>query len=274
MPLTESFDECFGTGAVLERDGCPIHYWLTGPDRGPLVVLTHGAGIDHWMFAAQVPPLAERYHVLTWDMRGHGRSRSAGSAFSVEAALADLRALLDLLGATSPILIGHSLGGNLIQEWVFRQPHRARALVLIDCTCNTLPISRWERLLLAITPPLLHLYPWGLLRRQMAAVSSVDPAVRHYLEEAFARLTKEELIRTLIAGFDFLHPEPAYRINLPFLLLVGERDGTGNIRNVAPRWAQRDPLCQLAMIPRAGHCANQDNPGGVNRLMLDFLARL
>lgn len=107
----------------------------------------------------------------------------------------------------------------------------------------------------------------------MAEASALDQAVRTYLLGTFGRLTKEEFVRMLTAGLDCLHAEPGYRIEAP-LLLVGEHDATGNIRAVAPRWAKRDPRCELHVIQGASHCANQDNPDLVNRLILDFLGRL
>jgi pimeloyl-ACP methyl ester carboxylesterase len=60
------------TQLVLEREGCTLHYWLAGPKDRPLVVLTHGATMDHRMFVAQVAALAPHHRVLTWDVRGRG----------------------------------------------------------------------------------------------------------------------------------------------------------------------------------------------------------
>ena len=43
---------------VLQRHGCPIHYWTGGPAGRPAVVFLHGATMDHRMFNAQVPVVA------------------------------------------------------------------------------------------------------------------------------------------------------------------------------------------------------------------------
>ena len=83
---------------ILERDGCPIHYWLSGPVHRPLVVLTHGATVDHHTFDVQIPVLSQDYRVLTWDVRGHGLSQPIGKAFSIRAAVEDLLAILAQLG--------------------------------------------------------------------------------------------------------------------------------------------------------------------------------
>ena len=60
------------TEFVMERKGCPLHYWVGGPQGQPLVVFTHGACVDHHSFDPHVPVVAQRYRVLSWDVRGHG----------------------------------------------------------------------------------------------------------------------------------------------------------------------------------------------------------
>jgi pimeloyl-ACP methyl ester carboxylesterase len=122
------------TQHVLERVGCTLHYWLTGREDRPLVVLSHGATMDHRMFAAQVAALAPHYRVLFWDVRGHGLSQPLNEDFSLRQAVADLLALLDHLGYERAALVGHSMGGYISQELAFLQPERVTALVTIDCT--------------------------------------------------------------------------------------------------------------------------------------------
>ena len=68
---------------ILERRGCPLHYWLGGPEGAPLVVLMHGATVDHRMFNPQVENLVHDYRVLVWDARGHGKSQPLGEGFDV-----------------------------------------------------------------------------------------------------------------------------------------------------------------------------------------------
>ncbi|MBA4385554.1 MAG: alpha/beta hydrolase, partial [Anaerolinea sp.] len=92
---------------VLERENYSIHYWLSGPEKSPLVVFTHGATIDHHEWDATLSIVAEKYRVLTWDMPDHGLSRPA--PFSMAAAKDDLIALLDVIHVDQAILVGHSL---------------------------------------------------------------------------------------------------------------------------------------------------------------------
>lgn len=259
---------------VLERAGCPIHYWLTGPEDRPLVVFTHGATVDHHLFDPQVPVIAQQYRVLTWDVRSHGLSQPMGSGFSIRTAVEDLLAILDLLGYQKVILIGQSMGGNIAQELVFLHPERVRALVAMDCACNTFKLSPLEKYSVDLSPAILRLYPYELLLRQAAQRSAIKPETQQYIYEASRQISRENYITILTETTLCLHYEPSYTITQPLLLLRGDADNLGNFKKVMPVWAKRDPRSHYVIVPHAGHCANMDNPEFVNRLLLDFLQAL
>ncbi len=260
--------------SILERKGCPLHYWLSGKQDRPLVVFTHGALVDHHTFVPQIPVVAQHYRVLTWDVRGHGQSQPMGVPFTVREAVEDLVALLDVLGEQQAILVGQSMGGNIAQEMLFLHPERVIALVALDSTCNTLKLSALERALLRLARPLFHLYPYELLKKQSAQQSAVKPEVRQYVYEAMSQLSKDAFITIMMGTSLCLHYEPGYTITQPLLLLRGEHDQLGNIKTAMPRWAARDAQSQYVVVPGAGHCSNQDNAEFVNTLLLDFLQQV
>ncbi|GCF11623.1 alpha/beta hydrolase [Dictyobacter arantiisoli] len=255
------------------REGCTIRYWLTGPVERPFNVLTHAAGIDHREWEETIKVLAREYRVFYWDVRGHGDSRPASSPFTLARATDDLLAILEHLGAKQITLVGHSMGGNISQEVIFRVPQLVRAAILLGCTWNTQRLSFQEKWQARLGAPLLNLYPYNLLRRQSADISAERPEVRAYLYEAFGRLSKAEFTTVILQLLEGLHEEPGYQIPVPFLLLHGEHDRTGNIRKLAPIWARAEPQCEYTVVPRAGHVANIDNPQAFHQLLLDFLHR-
>jgi pimeloyl-ACP methyl ester carboxylesterase len=260
---------------ILTRNGCPIHYWLhEGDSSKPMIVFTHGAGVDHHMFDSQVSVLAGQFPLLTWDVRGHGLSRPMGSGYSIRGAVDDLLAILDELGVRQAIFAGQSMGGNISQEVVFLHPERVKALVLIDCACNTFQLSGLEKWILTVTPALLKLYPEGMLKNQSVKASAVKPDVQAYLAEVFSRMSKDEFTTVFLATAGCLHEEPNYRIEQPMLLVHGEHDGTGNIKKAAPLWAAREHQCRYVVIPDAGHMANMDNSTFFNQILLEFLQNL
>ncbi|MFI7612080.1 alpha/beta fold hydrolase [Nonomuraea terrae] len=259
---------------VSERGGSRLRYWWNGPENGPVVALTHGATMDHRMFDPQVPVLTEAgYRTLAWDLRGHGESKPLGETPLTIADLAgDLLALLDEAGVSRPVcLIGQSLGGYVAQEAVLSRPERVGALVVIGSTCTTMPVARWEAWALKSSPWWFAAWPFGDLRRRMAARTAETPRARAYAYEAIGRLSRREFLEVWRAVAGAVRPRPGYTIEQPLLLTHGEHDTTGNIATTAPKWAARDPNCRYEVIPRAAHNANQDNPAEFNRILLEFL---
>ncbi len=268
----------YGAEALIERRGCQLHYWLretSGPDA-PLALFIHGAGVDHRMWASQIDAFAARYRVLTFDLRGHGASRPAND-YSFDALVQDAFALVELTKAERVILIGLSMGGNVAQEMVYRNPDRFAGIVCADCTCNTL-IPFFDRLLAPIYArlfgPLLALYPMDALVRQVGETSALTPDGKRYVSAATAQLSKTELTRIMSTLLAALHHEPGYRIAIPELLCYGADDRLGNIRKVMPQWRRRDPQSEIAVVPGASHCANIDNPAFFNRIVLEWLGRV
>lgn len=256
--------------AVFEHKDCPIHYALHGPEGAPLVVFTHGAGIDHRTFLPQVPVVAERYRTLVWDVRGHGRSRPSGRPFSIPLAAEDLAGLLDHVGYQQAVLVGQSMGAYISQELAYRQPGRVSAMVIVGATCIAMRYPRWETLALRWSLPVFRI-PWEPLKRMMARSGALQPASRAYAYEAFSQLSHAEFYRIWVGVSQCLHEDPDYRFSRPLLITHGARDGTGTVRRHAAAWASREPLARYVVIPDASHMANQDNPGFFNALLLGFL---
>ncbi|WP_440764260.1 alpha/beta fold hydrolase [Natronorubrum sp. DTA7] len=262
----------WGRPAVLERGGSQIHYWVVGPEDGPLVVCTHGATMDHRLFDPQLEALVDAgYRVLAWDIRGHGISKPIGTDFTVPLVVDDLMAIIDRLGDEEVVLVGQSFGGYVSQELLFRYPERVTALGIIGSTDLLTVPPRLEYLALRLTPSLFRLWPAGHLRKVIAENTAETPAAKRYAYNATCQLSKREFLTVWKAVAVCHHAEPGYRIRKPFLLTHGEHDGTGTIARDAPAWAERETDCRYEVIPGAGHNANQDNPGAFNEILLEFL---
>ena len=122
----------------LVRPDATIAYRVNGPDRAPLVVLLHGATLDHHAWDAQVEALATRYRVVVPDLRGHGESTLQG-AFRFDDAVDDVAALPDEVDDGAPLVLGGlSLGAT--------SPRRS-------CTARPTGCTRWWLPTPAVTPP-------------------------------------------------------------------------------------------------------------------------
>lgn len=256
---------------ALPRPGATLRFTrLDGPLRP--VVLVHGAGLDHSMFAAQATALNESGHaVVTYDQRGHGDSPlESGKRFTAPAALDDLAALIDHLELDQPALVGHSLGGNIAQAFVRRAPERIGALVVIDSTWNTGPLTRGERIAVRLAAPALAVVPASRLPGMLARASAVTTDAIAATEQVFARMPKQIFLDVWRATVAFVEPDPGYRIPIRLSLIRGELDRTGNIATAMAAWADSEGIREQ-VIPGAGHVVTLDAPEATTAALIDSL---
>jgi len=98
------------------------------PGKTPLIFL-HGIGGAARAWRGQIAHFGDRYRAAAWDMPGYGRSAALVNV-SI-ATLADaLQDFLQQIGAKRPILVGHSIGGMIVQQWLTKHPRVAAAVVL------------------------------------------------------------------------------------------------------------------------------------------------
>jgi pimeloyl-ACP methyl ester carboxylesterase len=259
----------------LVRPGATIAYWVSGPENAPVVVLLHGATLDHHAWEAQVDDLAERYRVVVPDLRGHGESPLAG-AFRFDDAVDDIAALLDEVDTGTPVVLGGlSLGGNIAQEIVHRDPDRVDALVVADSTCNTAPRHPLAAPLTIAALTAMTLGGRERFMQHAAAATSPYDDVRRYVLDVNDDRTSGEVVEILASLLhNGLHPEPGYRLPVPTLLLVGADDQIGDIAGGSREWAARDPMVEHVVIPGAAHASNQDNPAAFTAALAAFLDRV
>jgi pimeloyl-ACP methyl ester carboxylesterase len=260
---------------VLQRDGCPLHYWLGGNAERPLLVFMHGATMDHRMFKAQVEALVSNYRVLVWDARGHGQSQPIGDGFSLEICARDMLAVLDELGVETAVIGGQSLGGYIAQTLYRIAPERVQAMIIIGSTPIAKAYSKLEVWTLKTTMPLFNVWPYGNFVNIVAKNTAITKPVQAYALAAASQIKRDDFLTiwkavTLAVDDKGL---PGFTIDVPLLLIHGDQDKTGTIRRDMPLWAQWEPQATYQVIPDAGHNANQDNAAFTNQTILAFLEK-
>jgi pimeloyl-ACP methyl ester carboxylesterase len=250
--------------AELSRDGVRISYQAQG--RGPTILLSHGYGATTQMWDGQLDALTPNYQVITWDMRGLGLSDSPAdpSAYSEEATVADMAAILDACGVQRAAIAGLSLGGYMSLAFHAVHPERTGALLLFD----TGPGYRradaragWNAFADRTAA--------GFEEKGLDALgSSAEVKVSTHRSAAGLALAA----RGMLAQQDATILESLPSINVPTLVLVGGEDAAF----IAPTdyMAAKIPGAVKVVIPDAGHAANIDQPDAFNRAVLDFLEKI
>lgn len=111
-----------------DNNGTRLYYEDTG-GTGTAILFSHGAFLDHTIWAPVVDALSADHRCLTWDERGHGMSETGGS-FDYWDAARDAVAVLDAAGVDRAVLVGMSQGGWLSQRAAIAHPDRVAGLVL------------------------------------------------------------------------------------------------------------------------------------------------
>ncbi len=116
------------TTPLKTKDGRFGYEAAGDPDKTPLVFL-HGIGGAARAWRAQIATFGQRYRALAWDMPGYGGSAALPTV--TIATLADaLQDFLQAIGGARPVLVGHSIGGMIVQQWLTQHPRAAAAVVL------------------------------------------------------------------------------------------------------------------------------------------------
>jgi pimeloyl-ACP methyl ester carboxylesterase len=116
---------------IPSADGVPIAYEVRG-QGSPAVVLVHGWSCDRSYWKEQVEYLAPQYKVVILDLAGHGESGMGRKDYTVAAFGADVAAVVDSLRLERVVLVGHSMGADVVVEAAKLLPGRVAGLVWID----------------------------------------------------------------------------------------------------------------------------------------------
>jgi pimeloyl-ACP methyl ester carboxylesterase len=248
----------------LIRDGVELYYDVQG--SGPALLLTHGYASSSHMWAGQVAAFSEHFKLITWDMRGHGRSASPEdpALYSEAATVADIAALLDAADAEDAIVGGLSLGGYMSLGFHLAHRKRTRALLIIDTGPgfkNDEAREGWNVRARAIgdrweSDGLARLAKGSIEQREAPHTSArgLALAARGMLAQRDARV-----INSLT------------EIGVPSLVIVGANDEP--FLKSTDYMAAKIPGAKKIVIPDAGHAANMDQPDKFNDVVLSFLGR-
>ena len=249
----------------LHRDRLDLVFNVSGvrSAASPLL-LTHGFAATSQMFAGNIAALAQQHLVITWDLRGHGRSGAPDdpSLYTVPLVLDDMLALLDQLDVERATLVGHSVGGFLSLEFALAHPDRIDGLVLVD----TGPGFRrdeardgWnamaERYAISLTERGLDGIP-ASAELSAGAHRSVTGLIH------FARGVLTQRDASVLNGLP--------TIAVPTLVVVGAQDS--NFISGSEYMAAKIPNARLVVVPDAGHAPNIDRPDVFDRRVQEFLA--
>ncbi|MEX0319692.1 MAG: alpha/beta fold hydrolase [Ruegeria sp.] len=255
-------------GQLLDVDGTQVHALVIG--SGPDVVLIHGSnGNTRDMTFALAPALADRYRVIIFDRPGLGFSDSFdpdGESIREQADL--LKRAADQLGASAPILVGHSYGGAVALAWAVHHPDSLSALVPVSAASNpwTTPLDPLYRVTShplgsAIAVPLITAFvPDTYVTQALGPVFEPQTVPEGYSAHFGSGLTLRRgslranalQRRNLLDEIKALQPRYG-EIKVPTEILHGTADDTVNADLHSVNLSRQIPGAALTLLDGIGH---------------------
>lgn len=121
-----------------------IHYALSGNPLHPALILSNSLGTNFSMWDPQTSAFAQTFHLLRYDMRGHGQSSVPAAPYSVPELAADVLALADSLDIADFHFCGLSIGGMIGMALALNSPHRLKKLVLCSTAAKIGTQDSWN----------------------------------------------------------------------------------------------------------------------------------
>jgi 3-oxoadipate enol-lactonase len=249
-------------------------YEAAGDVTLPPLVFLHGIGGAARAWRGQLDFFSNRYRSIAWDMPGYGGSAPLPTV-SIATLADSLADFLEQVDATKPVLVGHSIGGMIVQQWLVRNPLAASAVVLAQTSpAFGKPDGDWQKSFIDAR--------LGPLDRGETLVSLAPTLVKELIGEnpdaggmdlardCMAAVPPATYRTTMLAlmGFDL---RGALRdIAVPTMLLSGSRDNNAPAPMMA-KMATYVPAAQYVELEGVGHLANLERPDEFNAALSDFL---
>lgn len=252
---------------VTSPDSIQIAYEVHGKGI-PALVFIHGWSCDRSYWNGQLESFSRNFKVVAIDLAGHGESGLGRKAWTIEAFGADVAAVVKKLGLQGVILIGHSMGSDVIAEAARQMPGRVAGLVLVDQYKNLGPGLTQEEVL-AFAGRLRTNFAdsvTSFVRRMFISTSdsALVERVAADMSSAPTAIALDALVFTL--NYSRQMPHTLEELKLPVIAINDARRPT----DVAS--LQRYGV-QAMIMPGVGHFLMMENPEGFNLLLKTAISK-
>jgi 3-oxoadipate enol-lactonase len=248
-----------------------LAYSLIGDRDKPILVMSSSLGTTRAMWESQ-HTLQSQYALLLYDHRGHGASPAPDGPYGIADLADDVVVLLDSLGVVSVSFCGLSLGGMVGLWLAAHHPGRIDRLVVMCALARLEPVSRYADRAAAVRARGLGPIAGEVVARWFTPrfAQSHPSTVRAYTA-TLAALSAEGYASCCdaIAAGDLR--SDIQRIEAPTLVVAGAEDPVVSPASAVLFGASfRD--ASVAVVPDAAHLVNVEQPGQVNRLVLEHMS--
>ena len=239
--------------------------------KGPVLVLQHGflGGSSYW--APQISHFARRFDVIAPDMPGFAGSAAIRPPATVAGFAPTLIEFLDQLSVKRFTIMGHSLGGMVVQQLALDYPDRVERLILYGTAAIGGSPGRFE----TIDDSIKRVLASGIAVHADKLVptwfaNGADDPYYAMCRKAGEGLTAENAVKIMKAASTWDVTGRLGELRMPTLVICGDRDRACRPDHSIKAW-QAIPNASLGIIPGCAHCAHLERPDIFNAIVGDFL---
>lgn len=244
-----------------------ISYWIRkgGLSEGREIVLfIHGAGGGQYTWSYQKAFFEKRFNPIIIELPGHGASEGEGEE-EIGRYAEHVYSFWKALGLSKVFLVGHSMGGAIVQTLALTRPEGIQGIILVGTGAR-----------LRVLPLILN-----------GIKINFEETVRKINELCFFQKSSPLLIKRSFAGLMRCRPEVLHgdylacdrfdmmnqveKIDCPTLILCGQEDGMTPVR-YSQFLLQRIKGSRLEILPDAGHMLMMESAGAFNERVGAFVS--
>ena len=248
--------------SVIDIDDKPIYPWT--------IICVHGWGSNALNFRFLLKYLSPYYRVIAYDLKGHGESHQDEDSYDLALFTEELAQIVDHYNPENLVLVGHSMGTAIALNYLYLNPERAKAAVILSGSANfTEPIPRFipqiltymderiKNLIIEIATIFLSTNKYPELRR----------VVRKQLKKTPYFVFRRSLINTVFA---WKRDEDLNIIKIPILIMTGEKDILTTV-NQSKKLGKLLPNSRLVILPESRHDIPIEKGREVSDLIYEFV---
>ena len=233
------------------------------------IIFYHGACGRSQMWAHQYDAF-EGFDLYFVNVRGQGESPMKVGLPDLEGAVQDVDAILSYFQLDKVILVGHSWGGNPLQEYIYRHPERVLALVMVDSWGQHRYLSDKERNRIKYSSLMYKTIPWKMIADKNSKMCTDNPITRELIKTAIIETGRDVFLNLGITGFLAVHEIEGYQGNPPMLLVRGENDFPKHLKMIYDGIIALNPNARQVTISDSKHQPMNDHPEEFNQIIGEF----
>lgn len=250
--------------------------------EGEPVLMIHGVASHSFLWEKIMTMLADSYDLIAPDLLGCGDSdKPKGVDYSIDVQSDNFIAFIEQLDLGPVHLVGHDVGGGVVQLMAVKRPDLVTDLTLI----NPVGYDYWPvQPITTMRLPVIRALTSSIMNRSMLkmvvrrAVYNKAALTEAIMDEFWRPLASRDgkdgfiqLIRGINNNLLTAITDKLRQLSMPVLLIRGDADAYLS-REITEHLASDIPNARLVSIPAGGHFIQLDEPEKISKLLIGFFA--